>query len=213
MQTARLSAQRNKLIKCFGVIKKVVFLAHDIYPDVINSIAPIQITHQTNIAIQADVLLNLTAHIPTAYTQFSRVIEIINQHEAIKQAGTRTLSPISAKWAYTRKYAPYSRISTPMTLQIKSLYFLHKISSRWAAIQGLNTPELANCRVCVLGCDNPMDILNSAMQYPDARFDVYLDSDSAALTAVREVLARQATLQMYLHDWDGVEFTHYRARR
>jgi DNA polymerase-3 subunit chi len=81
------SAHTQKIDQLLWTYQDDSFLAHDIYPDVIDSIAPIQITHQTNIDIQSDVLLNLTEQIPIAYPQFPRVIEIINQHEAIKQAG------------------------------------------------------------------------------------------------------------------------------
>lgn len=64
------------------------FIPHDLFPEPSNSIAPIRIGYAANQYWQdATVLVNLATTVPEFYTQFARLVEVINGDEQVKQAG------------------------------------------------------------------------------------------------------------------------------
>lgn len=81
-------AQALRLNRLLWTFRDGGFLPHDLYPDQAESIAPVRLGYQPDQAWpQAEVLINLAPQVPAFYSQFQRIVEIIDDEEPIKQAG------------------------------------------------------------------------------------------------------------------------------
>lgn len=67
-------------------IKDDSFLPHDIYPDV-SSNAPIQIGYTEQLCQGMDVLINLTPNVPSFFTEFKRIADIVDDTPIARKAG------------------------------------------------------------------------------------------------------------------------------
>jgi DNA polymerase III subunit chi len=61
------------------------FIAHDIYPDESDNIAPVRLGHSPATCPETDVLLNLAYQIPAFYTQYARILEIVTDETQIRE--------------------------------------------------------------------------------------------------------------------------------
>lgn len=63
------------------------FIPHDLHPSEIPADTPVLIGHDGVPDKGHEVLINLAEAIPTFFSRFDRVAEVVNQDEAIRQAG------------------------------------------------------------------------------------------------------------------------------
>jgi len=67
--------------------RDVSFLPHCVYPAKNPELNPILINHQSVSTGEHDILVNLQTDVPTTFSQFARVAELIDSDPATKQAG------------------------------------------------------------------------------------------------------------------------------
>jgi DNA polymerase-3 subunit chi len=83
----KFPAQAHQLDMMLWVFKEESFLPHDIYPNVPQSLAPIQIGYSAQISENMDVLINLTETVPPFYEQLKRIAEIVDDIPSALEAG------------------------------------------------------------------------------------------------------------------------------
>ena len=80
-------AQARFIDKLLWTYQEDSFLPHDIYPDVPESMAPIQIGYSSQIGENMRVLINLTEQIPSFCEQFERIVEIVDDIPSARESG------------------------------------------------------------------------------------------------------------------------------
>lgn len=76
----------NDLLWTFGDIS---FVPHNIYEENSANIAPVQIGCAEDPKEHNDILINLTINIPSSYTKFKKIFEIIPNDETLKVSGRK----------------------------------------------------------------------------------------------------------------------------
>jgi DNA polymerase-3 subunit chi len=80
-------AQARIIDKLLWTFQEDSFLPHDIYPEVPESMAPIQIGYTHQIGDNKGVLINLTEQIPPFCEQFQRIVEIVDDIPSARETG------------------------------------------------------------------------------------------------------------------------------
>lgn len=79
--------QAKQLDDRLWTFKDTSFLPHDIYPEVLSSIAPIRIGYTDQLCEGMEVLINLTATVPPFFAQVKRIAEIVDDTPIAREAG------------------------------------------------------------------------------------------------------------------------------
>jgi DNA polymerase III subunit chi len=78
------AAQTRYLDQLLWTFQDDSFIAHDIYPDVADEIAPVRLGHGECNCPGLDVLLNLSAQVPSFYQDYARILEIVSDEAGIR---------------------------------------------------------------------------------------------------------------------------------
>jgi DNA polymerase-3 subunit chi len=76
-------AQAQLLDDLLWTFRQNSFIPHSLYPAVPADRSPVLIGWHPDPAVEADVLLNLGENIPVFFESFARVIELVDQNEAV----------------------------------------------------------------------------------------------------------------------------------
>ena len=80
-------ADAHQLDELLWTYRDTSFLPHNLYGDGPEPPPPIQIGFDATPEKHRDILINLSKRVPTYYTQFSRVLEIISNDPEVQAAG------------------------------------------------------------------------------------------------------------------------------